>query len=373
MREGRTGEGRQYVRVLTERVRRREFQSLFLFVTSRCNARCRTCFYFDKLNSRDDLTFDEIARIAQTTPPLRKLWISGGEPFLREELAEILTLFARRAGVRNINLPTNGLQPERIFRVMDRVLDDCPDVSIDLNFSLDGIGATHDAIRGVPNNFARTVDAMRSAAERYRGLRRLRRNAVTVVTSENCGEILALGDFVAQNLDADGHYFEVVRGEMPDPSLKRLTGETIAELHRQLAPLQRRYSQKLFGHLPFGVRHVAEVYYLGNLRMHFDLHERCFERPSPWPMPCTAGQTALVIDHNGDFRACELRGVLGNLRNFAFDVRAALASDEMRRETAAIPHANCWCTHSCFIQDSSKFSPAAQLWHIPLNALSGRI
>ena len=361
---------REGFRILKERVRAREFQSLFLFVTSRCNARCRTCFYFDKLNSRDDLTFDEIARIAETTPPLRKLWISGGEPFLRDELAEILALFVRRTGARNINLPTNGLLPERIFRAMDHVLEACPEVSIDLNFSLDGIGRTHDAIRGVPNNFARTVDTMRAAAARYRGVKRLRRNAVTVITSENCGEVTALGEYVARNLDADGHYFEVVRGQTPDPSLKRLTRDNLVEVHRQLAPLQRSYAHKLFGHLPFGVRQVAEVYYLGNVGMHFDLHEQCFDQPSPWPMPCTAGETALVIDHNGDFRACELRGVLGNLRDFHFDVRAALASAPVQREVAAIPGANCWCTHSCFIQDSSKFSPAMQLWRIPVRGLA---
>jgi molybdenum cofactor biosynthesis enzyme MoaA len=43
---------------------------LFLFVTSRCNLVCRTCFYFDKLNSLDDLTADEIGRISETAPPL---------------------------------------------------------------------------------------------------------------------------------------------------------------------------------------------------------------------------------------------------------------------------------------------------------------
>src|SRR5262245_16580019 len=92
-----------YLPILKDRVRRREFSSLFLFVTSRCNSLCRTCFYFDKLNSRDDLTFDEIMRISETAPRFRKLWLSGGEPFLREELAEIVAMFSRRNGVRNVN------------------------------------------------------------------------------------------------------------------------------------------------------------------------------------------------------------------------------------------------------------------------------
>src|SRR5947209_16982523 len=109
-----------YFRILRDRCRERSFNSLFLFVTSRCNSLCRTCFYFDKLNSTDDLTVEQIGRISETAPLFRKLWISGGEPFLRAELAEIVAMFVRRNGVRNVNLPTNGLLPDKIFPIMDR-------------------------------------------------------------------------------------------------------------------------------------------------------------------------------------------------------------------------------------------------------------
>jgi Fe-coproporphyrin III synthase len=356
---------RQYFPILKERVRAREFNSLFLFVTSRCNSLCRTCFYFDKLNSLDDLTTPQIERISATAPPFRKLWLSGGEPFLREDLAEIVAMFARRNGVRNVNLPTNGLLPEKIFRTVDRMLELCPDVSIDLNFSLDGLANTHDSIRGVPNNFVRTLATIGETERRFGGVKRLRRNVLTVITRENYNEIVALGLHLMEQTHIDGQYFEVVRGTAPDPSLKQLTQEGVAALHRRLMPFHRHYAGKLFGHLPPGVRHFAKMYYLGNLRFHFDLHEQCLESPKKWPMPCTAGETSIVIDHNGRFRACEMRGIVGNLADFDYDVRRALESTAMRAEVAAIPGANCWCTHSCFIQESSKFQPSVQLFHIP--------
>jgi MoaA/NifB/PqqE/SkfB family radical SAM enzyme len=347
---------REYFPILRERVRAREFNSLFLFVTSRCNSLCRTCFYFDKLNSKDDLT---------TAPPFRKLWLSGGEPFLREDLAEIVQLFARNNGVRNVNLPTNGLLPEKIFRIMDRMLELCPGISIDLNFSLDGLAGTHDSIRGVPHNFERTLATIAQAEQRYRGIRRLRRNVLTVITRENYNEIVALGLHLMEHTNIDGQYFEVVRGTTPDPSLKQLTRKSVSLLHRRLMPFHRQYAKRLFGHLSPGVRHFAEMYYLGNLRFHFDLHEQCLESPNRWPMPCTAGESSIVIDHNGRFRACEMRGIIGNLADFDFDIRRALASEVMQAEVREIPRANCWCTHSCFIQESSKFKPSVQLFHIP--------
>lgn len=356
---------RSYFPIIRDRARAPEFNSLFLFVTSRCNSLCRTCFYFDKLNSRDDLTLEQIERLSATAGTFRKLWISGGEPFLRPELGEILTMFVRDNGVRNINLPTNGLMAEKIFQTIDYVLENTSGASIDLNFSLDGLANTHDAIRGVPNNFVRTLETMRQAERRYGGERRLRRNVLTVITRENYQEVLRLGLQLLENTESSGHYFQTVRGGGPDASLQRMSREQLAELHRRLMPVHRVYARKLFAHLPAGARHVAEMYYLGNLRLHFDLHERCFDGPTRWPMACTAGQTSLVVDHNGKFRSCEMRPVIGDLAEFDYDVRAALGSAQMQREVAAIPQDNCWCTHSCFIEDSSKFSARVQLFEIP--------
>ncbi|MCC6390278.1 MAG: radical SAM protein [Bryobacterales bacterium] len=354
-----------YFPILRQRVRKRTFRSLFLFVTSRCNSLCRTCFYFDKLNSKDDLTFGQIRRISETAPPFEKLWLSGGEPFLRDELPEIVALFARNNRVANINLPTNGLLQDRIFRSVDRMLTLAPNVSIDLNFSLDGLANTHDAIRGVPNNFRRTLETIREADKRYSNVPRLRRNVLTVITRENYTEIVELGLRLATEAKLSGQYFEIVRGETPDADLKRLQREDVAALHRQLMPFHRHYARKLFAHLPPGVRQFAAMYYLGNLRLHFDLHESCLDRPRKWPMPCTAGETTIVIDHNGRFRACEMREIVGNLADYEFDIPAALASSAMGEEVEAIRNANCWCTHSCFIQESSKFSPRVQLFTIP--------
>jgi len=355
----------RYLPVLRDRIRRPRFNSLFLFITSRCNSLCRTCFYFEKLNRSDDLSFDQIARLAETAPPFRKLWISGGEPLLREELAEIVELFVHRAGVTNLNLPTNGLLPAKTFRTIDYLLERCPDLSIDLNFSIDGLANTHDAIRGVPNNFRRTLETMSEAHRRYHGIRRLRRNVVSVITTENYRELVELGTRFASGGHADGHYFEVMRGQAPDGSLKSVPLAEVRALHRRLMRFYDGYARRLFGHLPWPVRRFATMYYLGNVRFHFEWHEQCLEGPRPWPMPCTAGATTLVVDHDGVFRACELRQPVGRLQDFGFDVQAALDSAAMRAEVEAIPRDGCWCTHSCFLQDSSKFSPKVQLFHIP--------
>ena len=351
---------------------RKEFESLFLFVTSRCNSLCRTCFYWDNLNKNQDLTFEQIETISRTAPRFAKLWLSGGEPFLRPELSEIICLFYRNNGIRHLNLPTNGLLPEKVHAVVTRVLRDCPELTVDLNFSLDGLANTHDTIRGVPNNFQRTLKTIERMSE-FKSVRRLRRNVVTVITRENYEELVRLGAHLFQNAEVMGQYFEIIRGNPMDPGLRQLTLDQVRELHRQLMPLHEAYAERLFGHLAPAARFFARMYYVGTLKLHFQIHEECFTRPHRWPMPCTAGVTSAVIDHNGEFRACELRPAIGRLQDFQFDLGAALRSPAMQKEVQAIPEANCWCTHSCFISDSMKFAPRVLLFHVPWSYLKHRL
>lgn len=347
-------------------------ESVFLFVTSNCNSLCRTCFYWDELNQGRDLSFAQLQRLSHTAPRFHKLWISGGEPFMRKDLAEIVELFYFNNGVRHVNLPTNGLLPAKIESAIDHLLARCPEMVIDLNFSLDGLANTHDAIRGVPNNFQRTIATMELASRRWPSVKRLRRNVVTCVTAENYRELVQLGLKMMREANADGHYFEIIRGNAMDPELKQIPHEELTQLHRRLMCFHEQYADKLFGHLRQPARSLAKAYYLGNIKLHFDIHQQNHYGGEPWPMRCTAGETTIVIDHDGHFRACELRPKLGKLEDFDFDLSAALNSEQMKSEIAAIPQAPCWCTHSCFIHTSAKFSPKMLLFAIPWKFLKHR-
>src|SRR5579859_4480455 len=112
-------------------MRPRRLKTVIFFVTSACNARCRTCFYWQELNQRGDLTWDEIRTLARSMPPFTDLWLSGGEPMLRRELPAIIRLFCETNGVRWINLPTNGLLPERAAQWVDQVLNENPGLELD--------------------------------------------------------------------------------------------------------------------------------------------------------------------------------------------------------------------------------------------------
>ncbi len=360
------------LRYLRSLFRQKELESVFLFVTSSCNSLCRTCFYWDELNQGRDLTFTQIERLSRTAPRFHKLWISGGEPFLRKELAEIIELFYRSNGMRHVNLPTNGLLPKQVDSVISSLLRRCPELTIDLNFSLDGLANTHDTLRGVPRNFEKTIATVEMAAAKWKDVPRLRRNVVSCVTRDNYRELVELGRKLMREADLDGYYCEIVRGDPMDPDLKLIPRQELAALHRQLLRFHEHYAGKLFADLSAPARQLARAYYLGHLKFHFDLHERNHYSNKAWPMPCTAGQTTVVIDHDGRFRACELRPPVGDLHQFDFDLGAALRSPQMAQEVVDIPQAQCWCTHSCWIHSSAKFSPKVTLFHIPWSYLKHR-
>jgi MoaA/NifB/PqqE/SkfB family radical SAM enzyme len=353
--------------------RPKKLESVFLFVTSRCNSLCRTCFYWDQLNKNQDLTFDEIRTLSETAPAFGKLWVSGGEPTMREDLAEIISTFYRNNHIHTLNFPTNGLLADNLDAIIGRVLKDCPNLTVDLNFSIDGLANTHDTIRGVPNNFQKTLATMERMKQRYGSNRRLRRNVVTVITRENYDEMVALGLAMLRRQVTTGEYYEVIRGNPLDLSLKNIKRAELKALHDRLFPLHEAYAERLFAEVPARVRWFPKMYYLGTIKLAFEIHEQNVESPRTWPMPCTAGLTTIVIDHNGMFRACELRQPLGRLQDFNFNVTAALASPAMQREIKAIPKANCWCTHSCWITDSLKFSPKVLLFKIPWTWLKTRL
>src|SRR5262249_31217254 len=75
---------------------------LIVFINSICNLTCEHCFYWRNLNRRDDLTVDEFRKLSKELGEFEILNLSGGEPFIRSEFAEICSLFIENNKVKQI-------------------------------------------------------------------------------------------------------------------------------------------------------------------------------------------------------------------------------------------------------------------------------
>jgi radical SAM protein with 4Fe4S-binding SPASM domain len=93
-------------------------------ITYRCNNRCRHCWLAlpaGAPEAKDELTIDEIRRLAEDARSLgcRRWVISGGEPMLREDFADLFDILTRRSAPYLLN--TNGTRiTEPIARLLTR-------------------------------------------------------------------------------------------------------------------------------------------------------------------------------------------------------------------------------------------------------------
>ena len=241
---------------------------------------------------------------------------------------------------------------------------------MNVNVALDGFSGSHDRIRGVPGNFGKaleTIEALYPVRDRNPNIRI---HVNSVITSENIAELESLGWWMVKHARLNGHYFQIIRGDPLDPSLKSVDTEQLAAFYQGVQPIHEHYGRLLSERHGGGVRGwMKELYYTRTLAFYQAVQHANLEHSTRWPMPCSAGRSILVIDYNGDVRACELRGKIANLREVGCDFSRIFPSEAFRREAARIVQDQCWCTHVCFIHDSARSHRRVQLYDIPLGSL----
>ena len=75
---------------------------------------------------------------------------TGGEPFIRADLPEIVKIFHTNNHALNVGIPTNGSMTPRVLRSVQSMLDQNPGIDLHIDVSIDGLPELHDEIRGIP-------------------------------------------------------------------------------------------------------------------------------------------------------------------------------------------------------------------------------
>jgi MoaA/NifB/PqqE/SkfB family radical SAM enzyme len=149
-------------------------------VTYRCQARCRMCSIW-QISEHSELEPAVYGKLPET---LRDVNISGGEPFLRKDLAEIVQTVHGRLPRARVVVSSNGLIGEKLIpRAMDLV-DIFP--GIGFAFSMDGVGEMQDYMRGVEGAFDNVLAVTRGLLDR--GVENIR--LAYTLTGENPGHMI---------------------------------------------------------------------------------------------------------------------------------------------------------------------------------------
>jgi MoaA/NifB/PqqE/SkfB family radical SAM enzyme len=315
---------------------------LIIFINSICNLTCEHCFYWRNLNQRNDLTFEEFQKLSLELGLFENLNLSGGEPFIRKEFADICALFIENNGVQQIYVPTNGYFTDRTSQQLQRLLKTQPSLRLFVcEISLDGMPEYHNRFRGNPQSFEKAMETYEMLAELQKADPRLRIHSIGTATHENMGELRQLTKYLHDRCPAmDHHNLAVIRGDRKNPSLRGPALEQYSELYRYVASIWKDREEGRFGAIVEPMLQWAK--------------RKTIEAETQF-VPCTAGNMTGVIYANGDVSVCENHPPLGNLRDKSFyEIWNSAEANHLR---AQIQARECHCTNEVFLWPSVVFQP----------------
>jgi MoaA/NifB/PqqE/SkfB family radical SAM enzyme len=294
---------------------------LTFFVTNKCNARCSHCFNW-KTQPTNELTLEEIKKIDFNI--FDSVSITGGEPTLRADLADICSHIVKN----KIYLNTNGLNPERIQEVIERVAAGMVNVTV----SIDGTQDVHDGIRGA-KCFDSAIKTIRLCQKLGAGV-----TILTTVSRYNMENIPVLMEY----LKTEGIFtkkgdavFNIARGLEHafnvDPTIGFYHNPRDNKTVLNLEELKKVFD-------------CVKMYMANQNRVIWDYSIKMLSQNKKL-VTCYAGNLEMVLHANGDVAACEYTKPFANIRDFDFDVEKLWNSKEA--ETFRGKLHRCYCIHPC--------------------------
>src|SRR5262249_46339930 len=136
-------------------------------VLYRCNARCPMCDSW-RLKPGQELTPEQVRQVFAKIGRLDVVRLTGGEPFLREDFAEVAAAVDEQSRPSVLHVTSNGSFPERIQRFAEEFRRP---KNLQFLISFDGLEAEHNQSRGADVTFATAVETVeRLVRLRQRGI-----------------------------------------------------------------------------------------------------------------------------------------------------------------------------------------------------------
>jgi MoaA/NifB/PqqE/SkfB family radical SAM enzyme len=334
-----------------------------LFVTKNCNARCGHCLLGSHERHTGELTIDEIEKVSRSMDDMIFFTPTGGEPFLRKDLPEIVKIFHKNNHAPNVGIPTNGSLVSRVVDGTREMLDACPDLDLHIDISIDGVGEDHDRFRGFKGLFdraIRTYRELRVLEKHYKNFSACIQIAVSAYNHEKLNELY---DYLKTYVGVNTVFTLLLRGGPKDPAAKytppidpeanQFNIDNYLDFHYRLERDNKARELSGYYKLPFGDFINAKRIIRPKLITQM-VKERRFV------IPCYAGTLGGNMFSNGDVLACELMGqgqILGNVRDCNYDFKKIWHSQKANEVRAWISKTKCYCTYECFMTVNILFNP----------------
>ena len=340
---------------------------LILETTRLCNSHCKTCNMWQQI-PEGELNPDDLLRaVGSAARTIRWIALTGGEVTLYRELPYLVRgLVERCKRLLMINIPLNGINPDRTSKLLERLLRENQEILFHATLSIDGIGEDQDDLRG-RGQWRQTVATWGELRGLRNSHRNLRLSTQMTVSRLNVSKSLEVMNMFSRESDTfivamcmeNGFYgIEdslatvgrrgaqglVVLGNPAAQSGPRFElQETDAEAVRAMV---RRYPVSGLGSF------LENLFLLGVIRR---------LRHGTNTVPCVAGTKVIFISAQGEVRPCPfLDRSMGRLRNSNYDLPELLKSPAAA-EMKSIARACDKCWNNCVGLPSLIASPLQAL------------
>jgi MoaA/NifB/PqqE/SkfB family radical SAM enzyme len=305
--------------------------NLTISLTNRCNSRCKTCNVYHR--KFPELTKTDWIRIFDIYgSSVEWITFSGGEPFLYNDIVEVVCSAYEKCRPRFINIPTNGILHNIIPEKVKQISEVCKNTNIIINISIDEVGEKHDEIRNAKGCY-------KKALLTYENLRALNCTNVTigihtVISKFNYARFPQIYESI-QDIKPDSYITEIAEERVELGTVGKDITPSVEEYEKAIDFLCGRLRKQSF-------KGVARI--IQSLRvLYYDLVKRTL-REQRQIIPCYAGFASAQIAPNGDVWMCCIKAEpIGNLKEVNFDFRKIWFSEKANRIRKDIINGSCYC------------------------------
>jgi len=307
---------------------------LLVEITKVCNNKCLNCSIWSTPN-KQFLTLQDYENLFKDNKNLMWLSVTGGEPFTRIDIDEIVKLAVKHCpDLKFLSIPTNGFWTDQIIKKTKALID--TGLEVHITISLDGPRDVHNLIRGTKDGYDRALATFKALKDidvdvRYQA----------TVHKEN---FPVFKDFYQQFKDDIG----VLTFTQ--------TSETYYSNEDKIKPLEGEEAAKLFDYLGdnFELRKKHDIFE----KMHLRIASK-YLRKKDMMIPCTAGFSSCYVSTEGEVYPCFSMPSWGNLKSKSFkDIWYGEIAQKEREKVKKKQCPKCWI--NCFsFQDMMTYPEKA--------------
>lgn len=321
--------------------------TLTFSVTNLCQSRCKTCKIWAIYGKRyrrveEELKIEEIQRIFKSIRRIYFFNVSGGEPFLRNDLVEIITLALEYLHPKIIHIPTNALSPKRVVNQTQAILNQMKkkgcNAPLTIKPSLDGIGKLHDEIRGIKGNWEKLLETLEGLKFLEKDYHNLHIEIGTVISNFNKEYLQEIEEYVLSM------GIQSYRNEIAEEREEFLNmGDPISPSPEEYTKLMIGFSEKIRSNLK-NKRSLTRMTECLRL-VYYELASEIIAKKIQ-VIPCYAGISNVHLTPYGDLWPCCVLGYkksMGNMREEGYNFWKVWHSPKAEAVRRSIKNKECAC------------------------------